>query len=75
MAKAVARFSSDAWTEAGAVAQVCIQKVRSPEEGLADPLLLEDISQLARRHERIYELFKGFRQRIGVPDPITISEE
>jgi hypothetical protein len=40
-----------------------------------DPLLLEDISRLARRHERVYELFRGFRQRIGVPDPITVSEE
>jgi crotonobetainyl-CoA:carnitine CoA-transferase CaiB-like acyl-CoA transferase len=42
MARTVAKFSADAWTEAGARAGVCIQKVRSPEEGLADPLLLAD---------------------------------
>lgn len=42
MARAYAKFSADAWTEAGAQAGVCIQKVRSPEEGLTDPLLLDD---------------------------------
>jgi crotonobetainyl-CoA:carnitine CoA-transferase CaiB-like acyl-CoA transferase len=42
MAKAVSKFTADAWTQAGAVSQICIQKVRSPEEGLADPLLLAD---------------------------------
>ncbi|MEZ4332666.1 MAG: CoA transferase [Myxococcota bacterium] len=42
MAQTVRKFSSDAWTEAGAVAQVCIQKVRSPEEALVDPLLIAD---------------------------------
>ncbi len=42
MAETVRKFSADAWTQAGAEAGVCIQKVRSPEEGLADPLLVKD---------------------------------
>ncbi len=42
MASTVAKFSADAWTEAGARAGVCIQKIRSPEEGLADPLFVAD---------------------------------
>ena len=42
MAKTFAKFSADAWTEAGAKAGVCIQKIRSPEEGWSDPLLLDD---------------------------------
>lgn len=42
MAKTIAKFSADAWTEAGAKAGVCIQKIRSPEEAFADPLLLDD---------------------------------
>ncbi|MFK7896831.1 MAG: CaiB/BaiF CoA transferase family protein [Myxococcota bacterium] len=42
MAAAVKKFTADEWTEAGAIAGVCIQKVRSPEEALTDPLLLAD---------------------------------
>lgn len=42
MARAVAKFTADEWTAAGAEAQVCIQKVRSPEEALMDPLLEAD---------------------------------
>jgi crotonobetainyl-CoA:carnitine CoA-transferase CaiB-like acyl-CoA transferase len=42
MAQTVRKFTADEWTEAGAIAQVCIQKVRSPEEALADPLLVAD---------------------------------
>jgi crotonobetainyl-CoA:carnitine CoA-transferase CaiB-like acyl-CoA transferase len=42
MAETVKKFSADEWTRAGAEAGVCIQKIRSPEEGLADPLLLAD---------------------------------
>ncbi len=42
MAKTIAKFTADAWTEAGALAGVCIQKIRSPEEGFSDPLLFED---------------------------------
>lgn len=42
MAETVRKFTADAWTEAGAIAQVCIQKVRSPEEALVDPLLVAD---------------------------------
>lgn len=42
MADTVRKFTADEWTEAGAIAQVCIQKVRSPEEALADPLLVAD---------------------------------
>ncbi len=42
MASTVAKFTADAWTQAGARAGVCIQKVRSPEEALADPLFLAD---------------------------------
>jgi hypothetical protein len=34
-----------------------------------DPLLLEDVSRLARRHEKTSELFIAFRKRLGVPDP------
>ena len=42
MAETIRKFPADAWVDAAAVAGVCVQKVRSPEEGLADPLLLED---------------------------------
>ncbi|MFP8875704.1 MAG: CoA transferase, partial [Myxococcota bacterium] len=42
MAKTIGKFSADAWTDAGAEAGVCIQKIRSPEEAFADPLLLDD---------------------------------
>ncbi len=42
MAQTVKKFSADEWTAAGAEAGVCIQKIRSPEEGLADPLLVAD---------------------------------
>ena len=42
MAETVKKFTADAWTQAGADAGVCIQKVRSPEEALADPLLVDD---------------------------------
>lgn len=42
MAETVRKFTADEWTEAGAVAAVCIQKIRSPEEAFADPLLAAD---------------------------------
>lgn len=42
MAAAVKKFTADEWTEAGAIAGVCVQKIRTPEEGLTDPLLLDD---------------------------------
>ncbi len=42
MAETVRKFTADEWTEAGAVASVCIQKIRSPEEAFADPLLAAD---------------------------------
>ncbi len=42
MAKTFAKFTADAWAEAGAQAGVCIQRVRSPEEAWSDPLLLAD---------------------------------
>ncbi len=42
MAKTFAKFTADEWTQAGADAGVCIQKIRSPEEAWADPLLLDD---------------------------------
>jgi len=42
MAEAIKKFTADEWTEAAAEALICLQKVRSPEEGLTDPLLLED---------------------------------
>ena len=42
MADTIKKFTADEWTEAGAVAGVCIQKIRSPEEGLTDPLLMND---------------------------------
>ena len=42
MAAAARKFTADQWTQAGAQAGVCIQKVRSPEEGFTDPLLLAD---------------------------------
>src|SRR5439155_4172253 len=34
-----------------------------------DPLVLEDISRLAHRHERMTSLFQQFRKRLGIPDP------
>ncbi|MBW2270160.1 MAG: CoA transferase [Deltaproteobacteria bacterium] len=42
MAATARKFTADAWTQAGADADVCIQKVRSPEEALSDPLLFDD---------------------------------
>jgi len=42
MAATVAKFTADEWTQAGAEAGVCIQKIRTPEEGFSDPLLLAD---------------------------------
>lgn len=42
MAEAIKKFTADEWTEAAAIAGVCMQKIRSPEEGLTDPLLLDD---------------------------------
>ena len=42
MARTFAKFTADEWTQAGAEAGVCIQKIRSPEEAWADPLLLDD---------------------------------
>ncbi|MBK7950589.1 MAG: CoA transferase [Deltaproteobacteria bacterium] len=49
MAQTVKKFTADEWTAAGAIAQVCIQKVRSPEEALVDPLLMADdvVTELA----------------------------
>ncbi|MEE3325937.1 MAG: CoA transferase [Myxococcota bacterium] len=42
MARTFAKFTADEWTQAGADAGVCIQKIRSPEEAWSDPLLLDD---------------------------------
>jgi crotonobetainyl-CoA:carnitine CoA-transferase CaiB-like acyl-CoA transferase len=42
MAQAFKRFSADAWTDAGAQAEICIQKICTPEEALTDPLLMDD---------------------------------
>jgi crotonobetainyl-CoA:carnitine CoA-transferase CaiB-like acyl-CoA transferase len=42
LAQAFKKFTADEWTQAGAEAGICIQKIRSPEEGLADDLLLAD---------------------------------
>lgn len=42
MAQAVKKFTADEWTEAGATAGVCVQKIRNPEEALTDPLLIDD---------------------------------
>lgn len=42
MAQAIKKFTADEWTEAAAIAGVCMQKIRSPEEGLTDPLLVAD---------------------------------
>ncbi|MBJ21501.1 MAG: carnitine dehydratase [Deltaproteobacteria bacterium] len=42
MAQAIKKFTADEWTEAAAIAGVCMQKIRTPEEGLTDPLLLDD---------------------------------
>ena len=53
------------------IGQVVVQPeaLAELEEGEVDPLLLEDISRLAFRHERTSELFEGFRKRLGLPDP------
>lgn len=42
MADAVARFTADEWADFAAGVGVPVQVVRSPEEALADPLLLAD---------------------------------
>jgi crotonobetainyl-CoA:carnitine CoA-transferase CaiB-like acyl-CoA transferase len=42
MADAVAQYSADAWTQLAAEVGTPVQKVRSPEEALLDPLLVAD---------------------------------
>jgi crotonobetainyl-CoA:carnitine CoA-transferase CaiB-like acyl-CoA transferase len=42
MAEAVAKFPADDWVALAAEVGVPVQRVRSPEEALLDPLLLED---------------------------------
>jgi crotonobetainyl-CoA:carnitine CoA-transferase CaiB-like acyl-CoA transferase len=42
LAEAVAKFPAQEWIEAAATAQITMQPVRSIEESLADPALLED---------------------------------
>jgi len=42
LAEAVKKFPASAWVDAAAAANMTIQAVRSPEESLADPLLLAD---------------------------------
>jgi crotonobetainyl-CoA:carnitine CoA-transferase CaiB-like acyl-CoA transferase len=42
LAEAVSRFPAREWVEAAAAAGMTIQDVRSPEEALVDPLLLQD---------------------------------
>jgi crotonobetainyl-CoA:carnitine CoA-transferase CaiB-like acyl-CoA transferase len=42
LAEAVKHFPAQAWVDAAAAAGMTIQAVRSPEESLADPLLLAD---------------------------------
>jgi len=42
LAQAVSRFPAREWVEAAARAGMTIQDVRSPEEALSDPLLLQD---------------------------------
>jgi len=37
--------------------------------GTPDPLVLEDVMRLAGRHERLSQLFEGFRARLGLPPP------
>jgi hypothetical protein len=39
------------------------------QAGDIEPLLLEDIQRLATRHERATELFKQFRERLGLQAP------
>jgi hypothetical protein len=34
-----------------------------------DPLVREDLERLAAQHRRVGQLFKGFRQNLGLPDP------
>lgn len=41
-------------------------ELRNPE-AKPDPLVLEDISRLAYRHRRVAELFRMFRERLGIP--------
>jgi len=42
LADAIKRFTADEWSDAGAIAGQCIQKIRPPEEGLNDPSFLAD---------------------------------
>ena len=42
LAEAIARYPSQDWVDAGARAGVALQPVRTPEEALADPALLDD---------------------------------
>jgi crotonobetainyl-CoA:carnitine CoA-transferase CaiB-like acyl-CoA transferase len=42
MAEAVRKFPAREWVEAGAIADIPIQEVRSPEEALSDPVNLAD---------------------------------
>jgi hypothetical protein len=52
--------------------------IRYPElEGGTDvdPLVLEEILRIAGRHERITELFAGFRKRLGIEDEQAPTED
>jgi hypothetical protein len=43
-------------------------ELNDPETAI-DPLVREDLERLAAQHRRIGELFKGFRENLGLPDP------
>ncbi|HRV82134.1 MAG TPA: hypothetical protein P5218_11890, partial [Planctomycetota bacterium] len=43
-------------------------ELRDPDR-VQDPLILEDLVRLAYKHQRVVELFRRFRERLGVPAP------
>ena len=45
------------------------------EDGFVDEFVLEDISRLAARHERITTLFRHLRSKVGIPDPPPVADE
>ncbi|HED64655.1 MAG TPA: hypothetical protein ENJ09_03765 [Planctomycetes bacterium] len=61
--------------------QVSVAELLRDPEALAgdpaevDPHVLREISRLGLRHERITEIFRTMRQRIGVPDPPPSNSE
>ena len=45
-------------------------ELQSPD---VDPLILDEVTRLALRHERVTELFQALRERIQIPAPQPVD--